>query len=72
MSEPRKGLRAGNIAGSFNIFYKDLLNEDSSFKSTSELETIYKEKGVDVDALASKFIINSCGSGVTACVNLVA
>lgn len=70
--EPREGLRAGHIAGSVNIPFRSLLNADYSFKSKEELESVYQESGVDVESLGSKLIINTCGSGVTACVNLVA
>ena len=45
-----------------------MLNEDKTFKSKEEIEKIYKEKNIDL----SKTIINTCGSGMTASVNLVA
>ncbi len=62
--EPRPGLRSGHIPGSTNICYKDLLNEDNTFKSVSVLLNTFQMKGVDLNLP----IITSCGSGVTAAI----
>lgn len=37
------GLRSGNIAGSKNIFFKKLLNDDWTFKSNEELTAVFAE-----------------------------
>jgi len=62
--EPRAGLRSGRIPNSNNVFFKSLLNADGTLKSDTELATVFKAQGVDLD----QPIITSCGSGVTAAV----
>lgn len=62
--EPRAGLRAGHIPNSKNLFFKDLLNTDGTYKSVDELRAIFESKGVQ----PADPIITSCGSGVTAAV----
>jgi len=62
--EPRAGLRSGRIPNSNNVFFKSLLNADGTLKSDTELATVFKAQGVDLD----QPIITSCGSGVTASV----
>jgi len=65
VEEPRKGVRSGSITGSKNIFFQELINQDEgTFKSDLELAKIFLEKDVDTTVRT----INSCGSGVTACV----
>ena len=62
--EPRPGLRSGHITGSKNLPFSELLNEDGTLKSELELSMIFEAKGIDTN----RPIINSCGSGMTACV----
>ena len=62
--EPRKGLRSGHIPGSRNVFYRDLLNDDGTMKSTEETRRVFEAAGVDL----SKPVITTCGSGVTAAI----
>ncbi len=63
--EPRKGVRSGNITGSKNIPFTELINESTGcLKTDKELAKIFLDKGVDTTLPT----INSCGSGVTACV----
>lgn len=62
--EPRKGLRSGNITGSKNLPFTELLNEDGTMKSDHELSKIFVARNIDT----SLPTIHSCGSGVTACV----
>lgn len=62
--EPRPGLRSGHIPGSKNLPYNVLLNPDGTFKSASQIEEIFKNAGID----ATRPIVTSCGSGVTASV----
>jgi len=59
---------AGHIPGSLNRFFKSNL-EGSEFKSPEILRKEYSE--LLGNSLASD-VIHSCGSGVTACVNLLA
>ena len=62
--EPREGLRAGHIPGSFNVPYTDLLNMDKTMKSLDDIRAVFEQAGVDV----SKPMITTCGSGVTAAI----
>ena len=58
--EPRKELRSGNIKGSKNIPFVDLINkDDSTFKNKKQIKSIFNQLNLDP---------TNCGSGVTACV----
>ncbi|MFP4975833.1 sulfurtransferase [Paenibacillus sp. CN-4] len=57
---------AGHIPGAVNFFWKEVLEEDGSFKSAEQLREHFA--GID---LASEIIVY-CGSGVTACPNVLA
>ena len=61
--EPRPGLRSGHIPGSINIPYTQLL-QNGKFLPKEELVTILKTD--------DKPLIFTCGSGVTACIDLIA
>ena len=65
VSEPREGLRSGNIKNSFCIPFGLCLNEDNTFKSEEALKIIF---GSCLKNINEKNIVFSCGSGVTACV----
>ena len=63
--EPRKELRSGNIEGSKNIPFAEVINQkDNTFKNKEELLGIFKKLNLD----ESKEIAFTCGSGVTACI----
>jgi len=64
--EPRKGLRSGNIPNSINIPFLEVL-EKGKFKSKKELRTLFS--GFDIKNTP---LIFSCGSGLTACIVLLA
>ncbi|NER14713.1 sulfurtransferase [Leptobacterium flavescens] len=64
--EPRENLRSGHIPGSFNLPFARVLNE-YKMRSREELKEIFKGLGTD-----NKEVIYSCGSGVTACILLLA
>jgi thiosulfate/3-mercaptopyruvate sulfurtransferase len=64
--EPREGLSSGHIPGSCNIPFEEVLN-DGFMKPKSELEFIFKHLNLE-----KKPIIFSCGSGLTACIILLA
>ncbi|MEE9348527.1 MAG: sulfurtransferase [Flavobacteriaceae bacterium] len=59
--EKRKNLRSGQIPGSINLPYKQVL-EDGKFKAISKLKEQFKFIETD------KPLIFSCGSGITACI----
>lgn len=65
-SEPLDS-RAGHIPGAYNRFFKDNLGADGCFLAPDALRTRFASLGV-VPAL----IVHQCGSGVTACHNLLA
>ena len=64
VEEPRPGMRVGHIPGSKNVFFKDLLTEDGTFKSETEIRAEFEKAGVDLN----KNIVMTCGSSVTASV----
>ncbi len=63
-SETRKELRSGNIEGSKNIPFTELLKKDRTFKNKEDLISLFKKIKID----PNKNIAFTCGSGITACV----
>lgn len=64
--EPRIGLKNGHIPYAINIPFQIVLN-NGKFKSKKELAEIFPTKNI-----GNKPLIFSCGSGVTACIVLLA
>ena len=62
--EPRAGLRRGHMPGAFNLPFPRLLNADGTLKPAAELESAFRDAGVDPD----RPVITTCGSGVTAAI----
>jgi thiosulfate/3-mercaptopyruvate sulfurtransferase len=62
--EPRPGLPSGHMPGAANVPATDLLAADQTMLPPEALREIFAKAGID----ASKPIIASCGTGVTACV----
>ena len=63
--EPRPGIKSGHIPKSKNLYYNDLINQDTKkFIEKEEIKNLIKKSNVDT----KKDIICSCGSGVTACI----
>ncbi len=58
--------RAGHVPGAINLAFTDNLAADGRFKSPDELNERFRASGVDADT------VFYCGSGVSACVNLLA
>ena len=58
--------KAGHIPGAKSFFWKGVLAEDGSWKSQEELERHFAELPKDTE------VIVSCGSGVSACPNIIA
>ncbi|SHI93369.1 sulfurtransferase [Aquimarina spongiae] len=64
--EPRASLKGGHIPNSKSLPYKQLL-EKGIMKSTPELEKIFSDFNID-----NKKLIFTCGSGITACILMMA
>ena len=62
--DPRKNVRSGSIPNSFCLPFKEILNEDNTFKNTEEIS----KKFIQIIDIKHNNIVFSCGSGVTACV----
>lgn len=65
--EPRPGLRSGHIPTSKNLHFAMLL-EKRRYKPLSELTDIFNSLNITVD----EQMITTCGSGMTACIILLA
>lgn len=64
--EPRRHLKSGKIEQSINIPYQDVL-DDGKYKSKCELSELFREK-----VKTKKDLVFSCGSGMTACIVMLA
>lgn len=61
----RPGFLSGNITGSKSFFAQNLINQnDGTFKGEDEIQEMLREIHVN----AHTKTINSCGSGITACI----
>jgi thiosulfate/3-mercaptopyruvate sulfurtransferase len=67
-AEPRPGMASGHIPGSRNLPQSSLFNADNTMKGGDELRAAFASAGVDLD----KPMVATCGSGITACVLLLA
>ena len=65
-TEPRKELKSGNIKGSKNLPFIELVNIKAgrTFKKKEELIKIFQERQILID----QEMAFTCGSGVTACI----
>ncbi len=66
--EPRPGVRRGHIPGSVNLHYAELTNDDGTLKSADKLRALFSARGVDL----KKPIVTTCGSGITAAIEMLA
>lgn len=64
--DPRPATHAGHIPGSKNLPYKQLFNDDGTWKTGSALKAEFERAGIDL----SKPLVTTCGSGITAAVLL--
>ncbi|WP_170066817.1 sulfurtransferase [Vibrio gangliei] len=67
VTEPREGMRAGHIPTSLNLPFGQILL-GHRYKSVEEIRTLFDQVGMD----PSKKWIFSCGSGMTACIVILA
>jgi thiosulfate/3-mercaptopyruvate sulfurtransferase len=67
--EPRPGLALGHIPHAVNVPFVDLVDKDdfSKFKSEEEVKAVFDAKSISTTPGNLQYV-NSCGSGVTACV----
>ena len=65
--EPRPHLKSGHINNAINLPYTEVL-EGGKFKNVASLKEIFSSLDIEKD----KPIIFSCGSGITACIILIA
>ena len=66
--EPRAGLRGGHIPGALNVPFRTLLAPDGTMLKREQLQAVFAKAGVDL----AKPVVATCGSGVSACVILLA
>ena len=66
-AEPRAGVRSGHIPKSINLPF-GLVLDSAEYKSAGDLRAQFEKLGCQIDDC----IIFSCGSGITACIVLVA
>ena len=66
--EPRPGVRPGHIPGSRNVPYTEMTLPGGTLKSEEDLASIFRAAGVDW----SKPVVTTCGSGITAAIDLLA
>lgn len=64
--EPREGMASGHIPSSVNFPYKEVL-ENGKMKSKTEIEKLFLNINI-----SNKQLVFTCGSGVTACIILLA
>lgn len=65
--EPRKGLSNGSIPKSLNIPFANVLN-GAFYLDAKQIDDVFAKKGI----AKSDSLVFSCGSGITACIVLVA
>jgi thiosulfate/3-mercaptopyruvate sulfurtransferase len=66
--EPRPGLRAGHMPSARNVPFSELVAADGTLKANDDLRRIFTSNGIDL----ARPVITTCGSGVTAAVDLLA
>jgi thiosulfate/3-mercaptopyruvate sulfurtransferase len=68
VEEPRPTLRKGHILTASNVFFKDLLDSQSCYKSKEDIKKEFEKKKVDIEKKLTLY----CGSGITASVDIFA
>jgi len=69
--EPRPGVRGGHIPHSCNLPFAEVL-EGYRFKPASELKAIFTQLAPTLQSGNGQQMVFSCGSGITACIILLA
>ena len=68
--EPRPGVPSGHVPGSLNHFFKNAFNPDGTIKTIPEVRQSFRNAGVGTDNTTRT--VHMCGTGMTACINLLA
>ncbi|MEZ5926520.1 MAG: 3-mercaptopyruvate sulfurtransferase [Hyphomicrobiaceae bacterium] len=66
--EPWPGLRSGHMPQARSVPFTELVAADGTLKPNDDLRRIFSERGLDL----TRPIITTCGSGVTAAIDLLA
>ncbi|MGF2734503.1 sulfurtransferase [Marinobacter sp. DUT-1] len=69
--EPRPGVRGGHIPNSFNLPFTEVL-EGYRFKPANQLAAMYARLAPSLQGGNGHQLVFSCGSGITACIILLA
>ena len=69
--EPRPGVRAGHIPNSLNLPFTEVL-DGHRFKPASELKATFSQLAPNLQPGNGQQLVFSCGSGITACIILLA
>jgi thiosulfate/3-mercaptopyruvate sulfurtransferase len=69
--EPRPGVRGGHIPNSLNLPFTEVL-DGYRFKPVSELGATFKQLAPNLHPGNGQQLVFSCGSGITACIILLA
>ncbi len=65
VEEPRNNLKKGNVKGSKNLPFLEIINsENNTFKKKEELKKIFSNHDINLN----EKLAFTCGSGITACV----
>jgi thiosulfate/3-mercaptopyruvate sulfurtransferase len=67
-AEPRPGVRPGHIPESVCVPYTELTETDGTLKSRESLKVLFADNGIEL----AYPIITTCGSGITAAIELLA
>jgi thiosulfate/3-mercaptopyruvate sulfurtransferase len=66
--EPRAGVRSGHVPGSTNVHYAELVSADGTMKPKEVLADVFRKRGID----PARPVVTTCGSGITAAIDLLA
>lgn len=67
--EPREGMRSGHMPGAKNIPFFDYFDSETGlFKEKAALQQVFADAGIDM----AKPVTTTCGSGITACIAILA
>jgi thiosulfate/3-mercaptopyruvate sulfurtransferase len=66
--EPRPGVSGGHIPGSVNLPYSQIMSGEGTIKSKEMLAALFRDRRIDLE----RPVVTTCGSGITAAINLLA